>query len=123
MVRHHDLTADEPASIGGNDFGPTPYELLSASLGACTAMTLQMYARRKKWDLKEVRVHLNHRKDYATDMADVEQPSSKIDHFDRVLEIDGDLDETQLARLVEIADKCPVHRTLHGDVVDNTVLK
>lgn len=123
MVRHHSLTADEPSDIGGNDFGPTPYELLSASLGACTAMTLQMYARRKKWDLKEVRVHLNHRKDYATDMADVEQPSSKIDHFDRLLEIDGNLDDTQRARLLEIADKCPVHRTLHNEVVVETKLK
>ncbi len=117
-----DLTADEPASIGGNDFGPTPYELLSASLGACTAMTLQMYARRKKWDLQEVRVHLNHRKDYANDMAEVEQASSKIDHFDRIIELDGELDDTQRAKLLEIADKCPVHRTLHNDVVISTSL-
>ena len=122
MVRHHSLTADEPASIGGNDFGPTPYELLSASLGACTAMTLQMYARRKKWDLQEVRVHLNHRKDYANDMAEVEQASSKIDHFDRIIELDGELDDTQRAKLLEIADKCPVHRTLHSDVVISTSL-
>jgi len=122
MVRHHSLTADEPASIGGNDFGPTPYELLSASLGACTAMTLQMYARRKKWDLQEVRVHLNHRKDYANDMAEVEQASSKIDHFDRIIELDGELDDTQRAKLLEIADKCPVHRTLHNDVVISTSL-
>ena len=123
MVRHHGLTADEPADIGGNDFGPTPYELLSASLGACTAMTLQMYARRKKWDLQEVRVHLTHRKDYATDMAEAEQPGSKIDHFDRVLEIEGDLDEAQRAKLLEIAKKCPVHRTLHSEVVVSSELK
>lgn len=123
MVRHHGLTADEPTSVGGNDYGPNPYELLSASLGACTAMTLQMYARRKKWDLREVRVHLNHRKDHTEDMTNVKEPSSKIDHFDRLLEIDGDLDEAQRARLLEIADKCPVHRTLHADVVVRTEIK
>ena len=116
MVRKHGLTADEPESVGGNDFGPSPYELVTAGLGACTAMTLQMYARRKKWDLQEVTVHLEHYKDYAVDMADVENPKSKIDHFDRVLVLEGDLDETQRARLLEIANKCPVHRTLHSDV-------
>lgn len=123
MVRHHHLTADEPASVGGNDFGPTPYELLSASLGTCTAMTMQMYARRKKWDLREVRVHLSHRKDYTEDMAQPESGQGKIDHFDRLIEMDGNLDDAQRARLLEIADKCPVHRTLHGDVVVKTSLK
>jgi putative redox protein len=117
MVRHHSLTADEPEHIGGNDFGPSPYELVSAGLGACTAMTMQMYARRKKWDLREVRVHLDHRKDYAEDMvhaADDNPP--KIDHFNRLIEMIGDLDDTQRARLLEIADRCPVHRTLHGEI-------
>ena len=121
MVRHHSLTADEPESIGGNDFGPNPYELLSASLGTCTAMTMQMYARRKKWDLREVIVHLDHRKDYAEDLfhaADEKPP--KIDHFDRLIEMVGELDEQQRARLLEIADRCPVHRTLHGEVEVNT---
>ncbi len=123
MVRHHQMTADEPESIGGNDFGPTPYELVAAGLGACTAMTMQMYARRKKWDLAEVRVHLSHRKDYATDMEQVELDGSKIDHFDRLIEVEGELDEAQVARLKEIADKCPVHRTLHGDIQVNTEIK
>lgn len=123
MVRKHGLIADEPESIGGNDFGPSPYELVNAGLGACTAMTLHMYARRKKWDLQEVTVHLDHSKDYATDMENMEDPKSKIDHFNRVLEIKGNLDETQRARLLEIADKCPVHRTLHAPVVINTDLK
>lgn len=123
MVRHHGLTADEPTDVGGNDFGPTPYELISASLGACTAMTLQMYARRKKWDLQEVRVHMNHRKDYTQDMTNTEHAGSKIDHFERQLELDGDLDDTQKAKLMEIADKCPVHRTLHSDVVVKTELR
>jgi putative redox protein len=117
MVRHHSLTADEPESVGGNDFGPSPYELLSASLGTCTAMTLQMYARRKKWDLREVIVHLDHRKDHTADMlqAHGEKPQ-QIDHFDRLIEMIGDLDEAQRARLLEIAERCPVHRTLHGAV-------
>lgn len=123
MVRHHDITADEPISVGGNDFGPSPYELLSASLGACTVMTLKMYARRKKWDLQEVIVHLDHRKDYAEDMQNAEQNASKVDHFDRLIELKGELDDTQRIRLLEIADRCPVHRTLHGDVVVKTRLK
>ena len=123
MVRQHSLTADEPVSVGGNDFGPSPYELLSASLGTCTAMTMHMYARRKKWPLKEVRVHLDHYKDYASDFADAENPKSRIDHFERLIEIEGDLDEKQRNRLLEIADKCPVHRTLHSDVKVLTKLK
>ncbi|MEM1216733.1 MAG: bifunctional alpha/beta hydrolase/OsmC family protein, partial [Bacteroidota bacterium] len=123
MVRHHNLTADEPIAIGGNDYGPTPYELLSASLGACTAMTIQMYARRKKWVIDEVRVHLDHRKDYATDLQQIDEKPSKIDHFERSIELVGDLDEAQLIRLLEIADRCPVHRTLHGEVEVQTVLR
>lgn len=123
MVRHHALTADEPESIGGNDFGPSPYELLSASLGACTAMTLHMYARRKRWDLREVIVHLDHRKDYAHDMQEMKDPNSKIDHFDRLIELTGDLSEEQQQRLLEIADRCPVHRTLHGEIKVSTQLQ
>ena len=123
MVRHHGLTADEPEEIGGNDFGPSPYELLSASLGACTAMTLQMYARRKKWDLREVVVHLEHYKDYAEDLKNCQEAESKIDHFDRILELEGSLDAKQKQRLVEIANKCPVHRTLHGDIRVNTKIR
>ena len=93
MVRRHSLTADEPESFGGTDYGPSPYELVTAGLGACTAMTLQMYARRKKWPLKEVRVHLNHFKDHAEDSEHTENPKSKIDYFSRTIEMDGDLDE------------------------------
>lgn len=123
MVRHHGLTADEPASVGGNDFGPSPYELVSAGLGACTVMTLHMYARRKKWPLKEVKVHIDHYKDHAQDCEDLDNPKSKIDHFNRMLEIEGDLSEEQRQRLIEIADKCPVHRTLHSSVKVITTLK
>jgi putative redox protein len=123
MVRHHHLTADEPASVGGNDFGPGPYELVAAGLGACTVMTLKMYARRKKWDLQEVTVHLDHFKDYKEDAEATENPKSKIDYFQRVIDIKGDLDDEQRARLLEIADRCPVHRTLHSEVKIETKLK
>ncbi|MFT7121091.1 MAG: putative redox protein [Neolewinella sp.] len=116
MVRHHSLTADEPESVGGNDYGPGPYELVSAGLGACTAMTIQMYARRKKWPLTSVEVHIDHAKDYAIDMAESGDKPTKIDRFDRVLILEGDLDDKQKARLLEIADRCPVHRTLHETV-------
>ncbi len=124
MVRQHSLTADEPESIGGNDFGATPYELVAAGLGACTAMTIQMYARRKKWQVDEVTVHLDHKKDYAQDMNDVanEKPI-KVDQFNREIILEGDLTIEQKKRLLEIADRCPVHRTLHGKVEINTVLK
>lgn len=124
MVRQHSLTADEPESIGGNDFGATPYELVAAGLGACTAMTIQMYARRKKWVVDEVKVHLDHKKDYTQDMSDVaDEKPIKIDQFNREIILDGDLTSAQKQRLLEIADKCPVHRTLHGKVEINTVLK
>jgi putative redox protein len=123
MVRHHGLVADEPERVGGNDFGPSPYELVSSGLGACTAMTLQMYARRKKWDLREVKVHLEHYKDYTEDMMTGEEPQGKIDHFERILELEGDLDEDQRQRLLEIANRCPVHRTLTEDVKVITKLK
>ena len=123
MMRQHGLVADEPPSVGGNDFGPTPYELVTAGLGTCTAMTLHMYARRKKWDLQEVVVHLKHGKDYANDCENCDDPKSKIDHFDRVLEIKGNLDDSQRERLIEIADRCPVHRTLEGQVQINTSVR
>ncbi|MEM9822904.1 MAG: bifunctional alpha/beta hydrolase/OsmC family protein [Bacteroidota bacterium] len=122
IAGRHGLIADEPEDLGGDDFGPSPYQLLSASLGACTAMTLQMYARRKKWDLQKVNVHLNHGKRYAEDCGTCEQSNSRIDHFERCIELEGDLTEEQIQRLLEIADRCPVHRTLHREVVITTTL-
>ena len=113
---NHHFLADEPEDAGGNDLGPTPYDLLSSSLGACTSMTLHMYAKRKGWDLQEVKVHVEHNKDHAQDCATCEKSSAKIDHFIRKIEMIGDLDDNQKQRLMEITDKCPVHRTLHSDV-------
>ncbi|MEO0583372.1 MAG: bifunctional alpha/beta hydrolase/OsmC family protein [Bacteroidota bacterium] len=118
----HTFLADEPLSVGGDDLGPTPYDLLVAALGTCTGMTLRMYADRKGWDLQEVRVHLQHSKVYAEDQGEVESKKPMIDHIERVLELEGNLNEKQLLRLVEIADKCPVHRTLHNEIKVETRL-
>jgi len=121
----HGMLADESEDLGGDDFGPSPYQYLSAALGACTVMTLQMYARRKKWDLKEVKVHIDHGKKYSDDCRECVEFSKevKIDHFEKVIEMEGDLTEEQINRLLEIADRCPVHRTLHEEVKITTRLK
>ncbi len=123
QVGKHRFLADEPPSVGGDDLGPSPYDLLVASLGTCTAMTLRMYADRKGWPVREIRVHLEHYKDYPQDQIDPEDQKSKIDHIDRHVEIEGDLDEKQRQRLLEIADRCPVHRTLHSEIVVKTELR
>ena len=112
----HNFIADEPVSFGGNDFGPTPYDLLSAGLASCTSMTIQMYARRKKWSVGTVETHVEHSKSHAQDCEECERPLAKIDTFTRKITINGNLDESQLVRILEIADKCPVHKTLHEKV-------
>ena len=110
--------ADEPASVGGADSGPDPYAWVTAGLGACTSMTLRMYADRKGWPLERVSVGLEHEKRHHDDCVDC-GPKDRIDVFTRYIEIEGDLDETQRTRLLEIADRCPVHRTLeHGAKVE-----
>ncbi len=114
---NHYFKADEPLRVGGHDFGPTPYELLAGSLSACTAMTLQMYARRKGWLIENVEVHTSYSRDYAVDCSSCENDgSAKIDTFHKEIKFTGDLDEKQITRLLQIADKCPVHKTLHSEV-------
>jgi putative redox protein len=113
-VGNHYMTADEPTGYGGNDFGPSPYELVSASLSACTAMTLQMYTKRKGWHIDNVEVHTSYSKTHALDCEDCESSNTKIDTFHREIKITGDFDDKQLERLLQIADKCPVHKTLHS---------
>jgi len=112
----HVLNADEPLAAGGQDSGPNPYDLLLSALGACTAMTLRLYAGRKQWPLEHVSVTLRHQKIHAKDCADCETKEGKIDRIERDIQIVGPLDAEQRARLMEIADKCPVHRTLHSEV-------
>lgn len=112
----HALTADEPREVGGTGTGPTPYDLLAASLGACTAMTLRMYADRKGWPLESVRVHLRHRKVHLEDDRNCESEAAKMDELSRTLEVEGPLDAGQRQRLAEIAERCPVHRTLDAGV-------
>ena len=119
----HELIADEPLDLGGTDAGPTPYDLLTAALGSCTAMTLQMYARQKGWPLLGVEVRLRHAKIHARDCADCETREGKIDRIERDIVLQGPLDESQRARLMAIADRCPVHRTLASEIKIETHLR
>jgi putative redox protein len=116
VAGRHRLRADEPVAAGGDDSGPSPYELLLAGLGACTAMTLRMYAAQKQWPLERVTVDLSHEKIHAADCAECETGEGRIDRIGRTIRIEGPLDAAQRARLLEIADRCPVHRTLHSEV-------
>ena len=117
----HRFLADEPVKVGGMDSGPGPYDLLLAGLGACTAMTLRLYAEQKKLPLKRVSVRLAHNKIHAQDCAHCETAEGLIDHIDRAITLEGDLDAAQRQRLLEIADKCPVHRTLESEIDIRTV--
>lgn len=108
----HEFSADEPSSAGGNNVGPNPYELLLASLGACTSMTLRMYANRKQWVLESIQVRLQHSRIHAEDCQSCDSIEGRIDRIEKEITVTGELDATQVARLGEIADRCPVHRTL-----------
>lgn len=112
----HEILADEPGASGGSDLGPSPYDLLSAALASCTVMTLHLYAKRKNWPLEAVRAEVRHNKIHAEDCEHCETKVGKIDRLDKRLELVGDLDASQRQRLLEISDKCPVHRTLTGEV-------
>ena len=116
----HQLMADEPASVGGADLGPSPYELLNAGLGACTVMTIKLYAERKKWDLKEVRVYLSYEKRHAEEISEIGSATGKIDHIQKKIKLIGNLDSSQRQRLIEIASKCPVHKTLTSQTIITT---
>ncbi|QIX51957.1 bifunctional alpha/beta hydrolase/OsmC family protein [Rhodococcus sp. DMU1] len=117
----HLITADEPTPVG-DDTGPSPYDLLLASLGACTSMTLRMYADRKQWPLENVTVSLRHSRIHAADCEDCETRTGRLDKIERVIHLAGVLDEQQRQRLLDIADRCPVHRTLHSEIVVDTAL-
>ena len=108
----HAFVADELEEDGGNGLGPDPYELLLWALGACTSMTVLLYARRKGWDVAEVSVHLNRERRHAEDCPDAEGKAGLIDCIEREISVRGDLTEEQQERLLEIANRCPVHRTL-----------
>jgi putative redox protein len=116
ILGDHRLLADEPVKDGGLDSGPGPYDLLLAALGACTSMTIRLYADLKQIPLARTQVRLRHEKIYATDCAECETKEGKIDHIDRTIAFEGDLTDEQRKRLLEIADKCPVHRTLKSEV-------
>jgi len=121
-IEQHRLTADEPVSVGGTDTGPNPYDLLLAALGSCTSMTVAMYARRKRWPLESVTVRLSHSRVHAADCAESETKVGLLDHVHRDVEFSGQLSEEQRARLLDIASKCPVHRTLESEIVVETHL-
>ncbi len=116
VTPHHSLFVDEPKSVGGTDAGPTPYDLILGALGACTSMTLRLYADRKGIPLEEVRVRLRFSRIHALDCAQCETKEGKIDHIDREIEVTGPLTEAQRQRLLEMADRCPVHRTLQSKI-------
>jgi len=122
-VGPHRLTADEPTAEGGADGGPNPYDLLLGALGSCTSMTVGLYARRRKWPLETVTVSLRHGKIHAADCADCETREGMLDRIEVDLELSGALTDAQRAKLLEIAGKCPVHRTLTSEIDVRTHLR
>ncbi len=116
MAGKHGILADESEEVGGNDFGPSPYQLLSSALASCKVMTMHMYARRKKWPLEEAKVHIDYSRRYVEDCDTCEDKGGRIEHFDCIIELEGELTDDQRNRIVEIAGRCPVHKTLEGEI-------
>jgi uncharacterized OsmC-like protein len=116
VVGPHRLVADEPIAVGGTDTGPNPYDILLASLGSCTSMTVALYARRNQWPLESVTVRLRHAKIHAADCSECETREGMVDRIEVSLELAGSLTEAQKARLLEMAERCPVHRTLTSEI-------
>lgn len=121
MTDNHHWFADEPTAFGGSDRGPDPYEHLLAAVGACTSMTIRMYANRKKWPLDDVEITLEHTRMHIEDCQDCDNESGKMELITRKIKLIGELDEAQHKRLLDIADKCPVHKTLEGKLTINTI--
>jgi uncharacterized OsmC-like protein len=115
-IGSHRLKGDEPVASGGTDTGPSPYDFLLAALGTCTSMTISLYARRKGWPLENVTVSLHHSKIHAADCANCETKVGKLDSIEREIQLTGALTSEQRAKLMEIADKCPVHQTLTSEI-------
>jgi putative redox protein len=113
---NHEIIADEPERSGGKGRGPDPYDLLLMSLGTCTVVTLRMYAERKKWPVEDIYMELRHYRDHAEDCVDCDDPKAKIDKIEKEIIVEGDLSDEQIERLLEISNKCPVYRTLKGDI-------
>jgi putative redox protein len=115
-IRGHHLTADEPTDAGGSDLGPNPYELLLSALGACTAITVRMYAQRKGWPLESIEVALQHERIHAQDCADCETRDGFLDHITKFISLRGALDAEQRQRLMDVSERCPVQKTLQNEV-------
>ncbi len=120
---NHELFSDEPEEAGGGDTGPDPYDYLLMSLGACSVITMKMYADRKEWPVEDIYIELRHHKDHVKDCDDCDDPKAKIDKIEKEVILKGDLTEEQRERLLEISKKCPVHKTLLGTVEIHSVLE
>lgn len=114
---------DEPVEIGGLNKGPTPYDLLCGALASCTSITLRLYANRKEWDVTRIRVEVKHAKNYKELCEDCENQSQKVDVFERIISLEGNLDEKQKQRMLKIANACPVHKTLEAEAIVESKLK